>query len=251
MVRIPAVLDAEGVQEITSDLADAATSSATLLVIAPAQPRLAASVSGGVLAGLAVESQRSSLLIVDGSGNVLTAFRRAAVQFTPFQSAKALEGRLGDPPAVDAGNISIRPLSSVLELPQGSAVHGFLVFVVIAGLALVGMGLYTLRIRTRKQTLLDVPSHPLRRPQVRPRATPPRPRPVLPSVAGLRNSGRAIVRTELEPHGYVELAGCLRRVRWAEPGLPPPAPGERVEVRADGGELIAVAGRSSANGRRP
>jgi hypothetical protein len=247
------VLDVEGVQEITSDLADATTPSATLLVIAPAQPRLAASVSGGVLAVLAVASHQSSLLILGGSHDMLTAFRGAGVQFTPFQSAKALEALRGNQSAIDAGNTSIRSLSSVVGLPSGSADYRLLVLVVIAGLALGGIGLYTFRIRPGKQTLLDDPSHPLRRPQVRPRprATPRRPRPVLPSVAGLRNSGRAIVRTELEPHGYVDLAGCLRRVRWAEPGLPPPAPGERVEVRSDGGELIALAGGSSANGRRP
>ncbi|MFD3929481.1 hypothetical protein [Streptomyces sp. NPDC058614] len=40
----------------------------------------------------------------------------------------------------------------------------------------------------------------------------------------------AVVRTELHPQGYVELGRVLYRAVWAEPGRPPPAPGQLVDV---------------------
>ncbi|MFI6339725.1 hypothetical protein [Streptomyces sp. NPDC050535] len=40
----------------------------------------------------------------------------------------------------------------------------------------------------------------------------------------------AVVRTELHPQGYVELDRVLYRAVWAEPGRPPPAPGQLVDV---------------------
>ncbi|MFF6785639.1 hypothetical protein [Streptomyces sp. NPDC012510] len=40
----------------------------------------------------------------------------------------------------------------------------------------------------------------------------------------------AVVRTELHPQGYVEIDRVLRRAVWAEPGRPPPAPGQHVDV---------------------
>jgi hypothetical protein len=59
----------------------------------------------------------------------------------------------------------------------------------------------------------------------------------------LPSSGRAIVHSELAPDGYVELEGCLRRVRWAGPGEPP-AVGAHVRVEQRGNRLVAHGGRS-------
>jgi hypothetical protein len=59
----------------------------------------------------------------------------------------------------------------------------------------------------------------------------------------LPSSGRAIVHSELQPDGYVELEGCLRRVRWAAPGEPP-AVGASVRVEQRGNRLVAHGGRS-------
>lgn len=40
----------------------------------------------------------------------------------------------------------------------------------------------------------------------------------------------ATLRTDLHPQGYVELDRCLLRAAWADPKVPPPAPGEPVDV---------------------
>ena len=67
----------------------------------------------------------------------------------------------------------------------------------------------------------------------------------------------AVVRTELHPQGYVELDRVLHRAVWAEPGRPPPAPGQLVDVtdarEGDSDVLYAfppTAGRH-AKGTRP
>ncbi|WP_405916236.1 hypothetical protein [Streptomyces sp. NBC_00728] len=44
----------------------------------------------------------------------------------------------------------------------------------------------------------------------------------------------AVVRTELQPQGYVEIGHVLYRAVWAEPGRPPPAPGGLVDVTEAG-----------------
>jgi hypothetical protein len=44
----------------------------------------------------------------------------------------------------------------------------------------------------------------------------------------------AVVRTELHPQGYVEVDHVLYRAVWAEPGRPPPAPGQPVDVTEAG-----------------
>jgi hypothetical protein len=55
----------------------------------------------------------------------------------------------------------------------------------------------------------------------------------------LPTSGDAIVRSELQPDGYVELAQCLRRARWTDTRTPPPATGEWVHVETDRDGLVA------------
>ena len=57
----------------------------------------------------------------------------------------------------------------------------------------------------------------------------------------LSSAGEAIVRSELQPDGYVELDRVLRRARWGDPRTPAPPAGERVHVETDrGGTLVAT-----------
>jgi hypothetical protein len=57
----------------------------------------------------------------------------------------------------------------------------------------------------------------------------------------LSSAGEAIVRSELQPDGYVELDRVLRRARWADPRTPAPPAGEPVHVETDrGGTLVAT-----------
>jgi hypothetical protein len=44
---------------------------------------------------------------------------------------------------------------------------------------------------------------------------------------------QAVVRTVLHPQGYVEVDHCLRRAVWTDPAVPPPAPGDLVDVMDD------------------
>lgn len=69
-----------------------------------------------------------------------------------------------------------------------------------------------------------------------------RPAPVAPDPS-LPSEGRGLVRSEFDPDGYVELEGCLRRVRWAA-REEPPAVGEYVRVERRGRHLLAPGGRS-------
>jgi hypothetical protein len=90
-----------------------------------------------------------------------------------------------------------------------------------------------------------------------PRTQAPQPRPApavrrrAPGANGtpLPAGGRAFVRSALEPEGYVEIASCLRRVRWAEPTTQPPAPGGWVHVEMDGGRLVAFANHGARKGQ--
>ena len=76
------------------------------------------------------------------------------------------------------------------------------------------------------------------KPNGRPAPVPPRPARIPPP--GRNGRGQpAVVASVLEPEGYVELDGCLRRVRWAADRVPAPAPGEWVEVEGRQGRLWA------------
>jgi hypothetical protein len=61
-------------------------------------------------------------------------------------------------------------------------------------------------------------------------------RPQLPAAGAY--AGRARVVSVLDPEGYVEVEGCLRRARWAADGAPP-NPGEWVELDRRNGRLWA------------
>ena len=90
------------------------------------------------------------------------------------------------------------------------------------------------------------------RPRSRPTVTTehePPPTPVLPAAppAGAATR-RALVVSVLEPEGYVEVEGCLRRAAWAADG-PPPNPGAWVELHQRNGRLWAFPPKSRTRSR--
>jgi hypothetical protein len=136
------------------------------------------------------------------------------------------------------------------EQPAPSADSGFdasAPLVGIIALAAVGLGFLTGSRRhppARRRTTGPAPSATAAPQRTAPPQRVQRRRPVASAPdPSLPSSGRAIVHSELAPDGYVELEGCLRRVRWAAPGEPP-AVGAQVRVEQRGNRLVAHGGRS-------
>jgi hypothetical protein len=265
VVRTGPTLDDFAVGKLTVELQEATASFATMIVIVPASPRLAQSVGPQQLARLALASEGGARLVfVGGPGDVLPAFRRNGVRFTDYRSAKALEAHFGDAKGVDQGTLSVGPLASLLASPnKAGGGHGLPIMIllvaglVLSAIALAGRVLYARSRGGRRptcQTLLSpVPAGTVRAGtpwSPRPPASRASRRPQFPPDARLPTSGAAVVRSELHPDGYVELGSCLRRVRWAQSRIAPPAPGEWVDVQVDNGRLLAFPSRHARNGRQ-
>jgi hypothetical protein len=117
----------------------------------------------------------------------------------------------------------------------------------VAALALAGLGLGFLAGSRRRQPTpapaAPAAAAPRRTAAAAPRRAERRRRTSVSPDPSLPGAGRALVRSELDPDGYVELEGCLRRVHWAAPGEPP-AVGEYVRVEQRGRHLVAQRGSS-------
>ncbi|WP_157591835.1 hypothetical protein [Solirubrobacter soli] len=115
---------------------------------------------------------------------------------------------------------------------------------ILAGLAIGGLvgaaGVAATRRRGDGQPSGGIP--PAGGTERRPQPPPLADFPAAPALAVNLPRSPAVVRTELYPDGYVELDGFLRRVRWAQDGVPAPAPGQPVDVvEGPQRELFALA----------
>ncbi len=155
-------------------------------------------------------------------------------------------------PVLPAPDATPTPVPTVESLPTPTpdpgAGSGFGASqLAIAALALAALGLGFLAGSRRRPRpagpAAAAPAAPRRTAVAAPRrAERRRPAPVAPDPS-LPSAGRGLVRSELDPDGYVELEGCLRRVRWAA-REEPPAVGEYVRVEQRGHDLLAHGGRS-------
>lgn len=238
VVRMPSALGEKGLAQLTAQL-QAAGAASMVVLYATDSARLADNIDDA-LNKLRIAAEHSRLLVVGNASDIFRRFREAGVSFKPVSAPADLWANLEPPVAVaDGGTLS------AASLPGGDGPSALL-FVVSAlalgALALAGGWVYQSRTR-RPQVREPLASPaPRRRPEPAPNPQPRgrvQRRPTVASDAGLPTSGRALVRTELVPDGYVELAGCLRRVHWAEARAEPTAPGGWVEVRVHQGCLLA------------
>jgi hypothetical protein len=127
---------------------------------------------------------------------------------------------------------------------DGATIWRLLVLILVASLLALGArALWSRRDRRPAQ-----PDEPRRDPGPGPKPTGGGKSHTLPDhrPGPLSSAGEAIVRSELQPDGYVELDRVLRRARWADPRTPAPAAGQRVHVETDrGGALVATASQGS------
>ena len=239
VVRMPSALGEKGLAQLTAQL-QAAGAASMVVLYATDSARLADNIDDA-LNKLRIAAEHSRLLVVGNAGDIFTRFRDAGVNFKPVSAPADLWANLEPPVAVaDGGTLS------ATSLPGSGGGPSALLFVVSA-LALGALALasgWVYRSRTRRPQVREPLASPAprRRPEPAPKPQPRgrvQRRPTVASDAGLPTSGRALVRTELVPDGYVELAGCLRRVHWAEARAEPTAPGGWVEVRVHQGCLLA------------
>jgi hypothetical protein len=248
VVRMPPGLGERGLAQLTAEL-QAAGAASMVVLYATDSARLADNVDDA-LKTLRIAAEHSRLLVVGNASDTFTRFGQAGVRFKPITAPADLWASLE--PHID---ITDRGTLSATS-PGGRGGPSALLFVVSAlalgALALAGGWVYksrTRRPRVRKPLASSAPRpRPEPRPSPQPRARVQR-RPTVASDARLPTSGRALVRTELVPDGYVELAGCLRRAHWAEPRAEPTAPGGWVEVRVHQGRLIALPSRRTGKER--
>lgn len=249
VVRMPSALGEKGLAQLSAQL-QAAGAANMVVLYATDSARFAGNIDDA-LKKLRIAAEHSRLLVVGNASDIFTRFREAGVSFTPVSAPADLWANLEPPVAVtDAGTLS------ATSLPGSGGGPSALLFVVSAlalgALALAGGSVY--QSRTRRPQVREPLASPAPR---RPPAPAPNPQPrgrvqrraTVASDAGLPTSGRALVRTELVPDGYVELAGCLRRVHWAEARAEPTAPGGWVEVRVHQGRLLAFASRRTGKER--
>jgi hypothetical protein len=239
VVRMPSALGEKGLAQLTAQL-QAAGAASTVVLYATDSAQLADNIDAA-LTKLRIAAEHSRLVVVGNASDIFTRFRQAGVSFKLISAPADLWANLEPPVAVtDNGTLL------ATSLPGSGSGPSALIFVVSAlalgALALAGGRVY--QSRTRRPQVREPLASPAPRrrpeppPSPQPRARVQR-RPTVASDARLPTSGRALVRTELVPDGYVELAGCLRRVHWAEPRATPTAPGGWVEVRVHQGRLIA------------
>jgi hypothetical protein len=243
VLRMPANLGPDGVRRLATELRAAST----VVVRVPSRVELAPSVTAGALQDLARAARDTQLILLGAEDGDIEGFVTANVRFEQIGSVDDLRARLGDGrriEALDAGSLSTASLNGLVgSREDGGGVSRLLLLA--AALAVAGLALAATRRRhPREQRTASDPPTP-RRPAARSFT-----RGGVVESAGLPASGRALVRSELRPEGYVELASCLRRARWGEPRIEPPAPGGWVDVRADNGRLIAFPAHARRNGGR-
>jgi hypothetical protein len=223
---------------------------------------------------------------LDGAASILSAFAAASFRTPGSEPASGPPGRLwpkverlthctepcppalttGDAPAwmgIDPGAPAVeanlasanRALSDVLDerAPGGGGggsrllVPG-LILLIAGGLGYTAIALRRRQRRPSQAMPVTVPeaTHPDEPP---PPAPPGPPAPQPPARTGRSRPARVV--SVLHPEGYVELDGCLHRVRWASSGAAAVAPGDRVEIEKHGRRLWAfAAARSIASAAR-
>lgn len=246
------VLGSQSITELTHDLA--AGGSATVIMTGPIVDRLR-SVSDMQLRDLAAAS-RTGILIVPGNNSSLLArtLKTDDGSVATYDSAPKLTTDLGARPV----SLSAAALAGLLApVPQriGGGLPATVLLAAALALALALLAVAALRFRRRSARPEPPPDggQQLRGPngsEPFPRPAKRRSRPAMTDEMTLR-SGLAIVRSELDPEGYVELDRCLRRVRWTGSRHAAPRPGERVDVQTDHGRLVALSCRHTRNGARP
>jgi hypothetical protein len=268
VLALHAELDAEGMLELAAEMR-LAGQQAVVLVHGPASARVSGPVPSDVLATLknAAADVQLDVLVepADGDPGNAAAFVAAlpadhvyvlpgaslGACATPCQPTQRiadgdeLQSELGDGIVLD-GSLANDPLATGEPKPDGGIDPKL---VAVPAIVVIGLALGLLAGRRRRPAPRARPRDATRAP------APPAPRPARarrprdPSLPGSGRPpahselGRARVHSELQPEGYVEIDGCLRRVRWAGPGEPP-APGETVRVESHGGRLAAHPGRS-------
>jgi hypothetical protein len=243
VLRMASSLGPEGVRRLTTELRAAST----VVVRAPSRVALAPSVSATVLQDLAKAAQGAQLIVLGAPDAEIGGLAKAGVRFVPVASVDELHAKLGDRrEALDAGSLSAVSLNGLVGSRDDGGGGVSRLLLIGAALAVAGLALVATRRRPARQQPAAGQPRPPRRP-----AAPSFSRGRVVENAGLPASGRALVRSELRPEGYVELASCLRRARWGEPRSEPPAPGGWVDVRADNGRLVAFPAHAKRNGGRP
>ena len=217
VLALPVHPTSNAIQRLAAELRAAGVS--TLVIVhTEGPPQLAGSVSERALGELA-DAARSARLGVAGDAGTYASFRGAGVPFEAVASSTLAA-------APDDGGRG----------PLILAIVGALVLAILAAAASM-----------RQRAAAGGPATPPER-RVAP-APPPRPapaprqrsrRPPARDDASFPAQGRALVRSTLQPEGYVEIASCLRRARWAEPRTEPPAPGQWVHVEVERGRLVAL-----------
>ena len=262
VLRIGSSLGLGGIQQLAAELRIAGESAA-VVVDATGSPDLSEPATDDSLTELAEAAESSRLLVIGDATAVVQAFDQAEVPLEHVGSAAELRARLGADAAhpvaaLEGGTLSGRSLGGILARPEegngglkreeGSGGLDPLILVVAAlclgALALAGRRRRRTPARERQQYAAgepapSPPAEPRRRPRRRSRT---------PDDARLPTSGRARVRSELYPEGYVELEGCLRRARWAQEDVEAPATGDWVRVVREHGRLMAFP--SGRTGRR-
>jgi hypothetical protein len=255
VLDMPSTLGPAGMHQLATELR-VAEASTVVVVRTPRSLKLAPSVTDGAVAELAAASAASQPYVIGDTGEVLTFLQRSGVRFERISSQAELPREVVRSDAVDGGTLSGSSLKSLLgPAPESSDGGVSKSLIVLAALLLGALGLGARRmLAPRRRPSVPVPHAPdgvtdARRPRPSP-PTPRRRRPPLPDDPRLATSGRALVRSELRPEGYVELASCLRRVRWGDPRREPPPPGEWVDVRGDHGRLTAFPSNRTGKGHQ-
>jgi hypothetical protein len=246
VVRMPSSLSSRGLQQLAAELRIAGGSTA-VLALATGSPDLAESITDESLRELADATLSSRLFVLGDAPAVLQSFRQVGVRFEPVGSATALRARLGVDPAhrvdaVDGGTLSGESLSGLIAPPEDDSggLSPLIPVIVALGVGVLALTGRHLRAAIGQNPQPHAPHERAPSTAARPRQTRRRRSPVA-DDAPLPASGRGLVCSELQPEGYVELGGCLRRARWAEAGVEPPAPGGWVDVAREHGRLIAFA----------
>ena len=253
VLDMPSTLGPAGIHQLATELRVAAAST-VVVVRTTGSLKLVRSGTDDAVAELAAASETSQPYVIGDAGEALAFLRQAGVRFEQISSPAELPRDVAHREAVDGGTLSGSSLQSLLGPAPESDGGVSKSVIVVAALLLGALGLGARRmLAPRRRPSFPVPDAPGGPDTRRPRPSPPTPRrrrPPLPDDPRLATSGRALVRSELVPEGYVELASCLRRVRWGDPRREPPPPGEWVEVRGDHGRLTAFPSNRTGKGHQ-
>jgi hypothetical protein len=223
---VPAGAKLDATEEGLAGLKNSGASSNLDVVVQPGGGENGTAVRA--LAHLAARSHRLSSAPCDPRC-VQDALR--ALQLSGNETANAA-GR-----TTTVGAAIVAPAPRVAPTPEGGGIS--LPAAVLAFVLLVLAAVLTGMLVTRLRATPAVATEP--EPTAQVRLPPPPPR------RGA-HAGRAQVVSVLEPEGYVEVDGCLRRAAWAADG-PPPHPGDWVELQQRQGRLWAFPPKSRTRSR--